>query len=89
MTLFSLVFKLDGFNLNKLGRSSRYSRDNLQMAEPTELEREIFLGDFLLGQSQGESRNKLWRFGNSGLDNEEIVHLGRGGNFLVRRMYVF
>ena len=54
-----------------------------------ELAREILLGDFLLGQSQGGSRNKAWSLGNSGLDNEELVLLGRGGDFLVGRLYLF
>jgi hypothetical protein len=89
ITLFYLILKSDGFNLNKLGRSSRYSRDNLQMAEPMEQEREIFLGDFLLGQSRGGSRNKAWSLGNSGLDTEEMALLGRGGHFLVRKKYFF
>ena len=69
LTLVSLLLKSDGFNLNKLGRSSRYSRDNLQMVEPMDK------GYFLLGQSREESR------GDSGLDNE--VFWGKGGNFLV------
>ena len=89
ITLFSLLLESDGFNLHKLGRSSRYSSDNLQMAEPMELGRDMFLGDFLLGQSQGGSRNKAWSLGNSGLYNEESVLVGRGGDFLVSRMYYF
>ena len=53
------------------------------MADPMELDREMFLGDTLLGQSQLGSRNKARSLGNSGLDNEELVLLGRGGDFLV------
>ena len=77
IAFFSLLLISDGFNLNKQGRGSRYSRDFQQVNEAKELDREIFLGDILLGHRQEEVKNRLFNFGKIGLYEEELGLLGR------------
>ena len=67
IAIFSLLLISDGFNLNKLGRGSRYSRDFQQVNEANELNREIFLGDILLGHRQDGIKNRLSISGKLGL----------------------
>ena len=90
ISFFSLLLISDGFNLNKLGRGSRYSRDFQQVSEAKELDQEIFLGDILLGHRQEAMKNRVFNLGKIGLDEEELGLLGRGWKLPVRQLsYIF
>ena len=86
IAFFSLFLISDGFNLNKLGRGSRYSGDFQQVNEAKELDQEIFLGDILLGHRQERMKNTLYNFGEIGRDEDEVGTLGRERKLQVRRL---
>ena len=70
----ALLMISEGFNLNKLGRNSRFSRNYLKHVDPTEPEQEIYLGNSLL------EKGNPWYLENTGLDIDEFGLLGRGGD---------
>jgi hypothetical protein len=84
IAFYSLLLTSDGFNLNKLGRGSSYSRNYQQVNEAKELDHEIFLGGNLLGHRQERMRNRLFNFGKIRFD--ELGLLGRGVKLQVRQM---
>ena len=86
IAFFSLLLISDGFNLNKQGRGSRYSRDFQQVSEAKELDQEIFLGDILLGHRQEGMKSRLFNFGKIGFDEEELGLLGRRVKLPVRKL---
>ena len=86
VAFFSLLLLSDGFNLNRLGSGSRYSRDFQQVNDAKELGQEIFLGDILLGHRQEGMKNRLFNFGRIGFDEQETGLLGRGGKLPVRQL---
>jgi hypothetical protein len=86
ISFFSLLLISDGFNLNKLGRGSRYSIDFKQVNKAKELDHEIYLGDIPVGHRQEGMKNRLFNFGNVGFDEEDLGLLGRRGKLPVRQL---
>ena len=74
--LFSLLVQTEGFNLNKLGRRSGYSRDYQQQFDPNELE-------------EGIRESKLWYLRNTGFGDEEFELVGRGSNILMVSEHIY
>merc|ERR1712106_453647 len=70
ITLFSLLVRTEGFNLNKLGRRSGYSRNYQQQFDQNDIE-------------EGIRKSKLWYLRNNWLGDEDFDLVGRGGDILM------
>ena len=75
LAVISFLVRSDGFNLSKLSRGSKHTRDNyLQFVEPKDLEQEDILGNILQEQRPAGyrayagygGRNNQWGLGNRG-----------------------